>query len=210
MHIIDTDGVAALSIRHLGGALGVNGASLYYHYANKDAILDELVLHLLGDIRLEVEPIDDWKTHFLNHELAYRNAIAQHPNMAPIVLERRPRRFGVPVYEQGADVLLSLGIPPSEAWAILDHLEALALGSALLAMPGHGPDETFAATLDPGAKLALVLKARSELSDEQHFELAVRTFLDGVEHRWVQKCGGAGTTAVKRGGARRRRSAPAR
>lgn len=185
LEIIDAEGIDALSIRRLGRALGVNGASLYYHYSDKDAILDEVVMHVLGNVRLDAEPIGDWKDYFLRAEVEYRRALARHPNVAPVVLDRRPRRFGVPVYEKGAEILHGIGIPEQHVWGILDHLEALAIGSALLAMPGRQPQELFEETLPESAHLRRALTARTKLTDAEHFELAARIFLDGVDHRFV-------------------------
>jgi len=39
LDIIDTEGIDALSIRYLAEKLGVNGASLYHHFQNKDEIV---------------------------------------------------------------------------------------------------------------------------------------------------------------------------
>ena len=38
--LIDADGLGAFSTRRLAAALGVQGPSLYHHFANRDAILD--------------------------------------------------------------------------------------------------------------------------------------------------------------------------
>lgn len=189
LQIIDTEGVDALSIRRLGRSLGVNGASLYYHYADKDAILDELVMHTLGNVRVEPWPIDDWKEYFVRAEIEYRKALARHPNIAQVVLERRPRRFGVPVYEQGAQVLYDIGIPRKHIWAIIDHLEALALGSALLAMDGREIAEHVNDELPKSSQLRRALDAWARRDEAEHFELAARVFLDGVDHRFIKRCG---------------------
>ena len=40
LEIIDRDGLAALSMRRLGAALGVEAMTIYHYVPNKDALLD--------------------------------------------------------------------------------------------------------------------------------------------------------------------------
>jgi len=48
----DDNGIASLSMRKLGDALGVEAMSLYHHVANKDALLDGMVDLVFGEIDL--------------------------------------------------------------------------------------------------------------------------------------------------------------
>ncbi len=53
----DDRGIAALSMRKLGEALGVEAMSLYNHVENKDQLLDGMVDLVFGEIELPgVEP----------------------------------------------------------------------------------------------------------------------------------------------------------
>lgn len=50
--IIDEHGLQGLSIRRLAEALGVNGASLYHHFRNKDEILAGVAELALAEVRM--------------------------------------------------------------------------------------------------------------------------------------------------------------
>jgi len=43
LDLVDRDGVAALSMRHLGAELGVEAMTVYQYLPNKDALLDGIV-----------------------------------------------------------------------------------------------------------------------------------------------------------------------
>jgi TetR/AcrR family transcriptional regulator, tetracycline repressor protein len=182
LRIVDTEGADALSIRRLGTELEVSGVSLYHHYRDKDEILDDLVITVLGNVRLVEEPVADWKEYFVDAELAYRTAVAQHPNIAPILIQQRPRRFDLPVYDQGARILAEAGIPDEYIWTVIDGLEAIAIGSVLLAMPSRNATRPPSKVPKSNRALRRVLKAGNHLDEVESFELAVRLFLNGVEN----------------------------
>lgn len=48
--IADRDGVDAVTMRHLGSELGVEGMALYRHFTNKDELIESMVDLLVGDI----------------------------------------------------------------------------------------------------------------------------------------------------------------
>jgi len=57
----DRNGIASLSMRKLGDALGVEAMSLYNHIANKEQLLDAMVDFVFGEIE-RPSGEDDWKT----------------------------------------------------------------------------------------------------------------------------------------------------
>ena len=50
--LADENGIASLSMRKLGEALGVEAMSLYNHVANKDQLLDGMVDYVFSEIGL--------------------------------------------------------------------------------------------------------------------------------------------------------------
>lgn len=76
--IADENGVASLSMRKLGEALGVEAMSLYNHVANKDQLLDGMVDVVFGEIELPT-PDADWKTAMRHRAESARQALRRHP-----------------------------------------------------------------------------------------------------------------------------------
>ena len=74
----DQNGIASLSMRKLGEALGVEAMSLYNHVANKDELLDGMVDLVFSEIDLPSGG-DDWKTAMRTRAQSARQALARHP-----------------------------------------------------------------------------------------------------------------------------------
>jgi len=74
----DESGIAALSMRKLGDALGVEAMSLYYHVANKDELLDGMVDLVFGEIDLPAGGVD-WRTAMRERAESARQALRRHP-----------------------------------------------------------------------------------------------------------------------------------
>ena len=59
--LADESGIASLSMRKLGEAVGVEAMSLYNHVANKEELLDGMVDLVFGEIALPLGGAD-WRT----------------------------------------------------------------------------------------------------------------------------------------------------
>ena len=73
----DERGVASLSMRRLGEALGVEAMSLYNHVANKDELLDGMVDLVFGEIDLPSDGTD-WKTAMRQRAVSARQVLSRH------------------------------------------------------------------------------------------------------------------------------------
>ncbi|MEV7541554.1 TetR/AcrR family transcriptional regulator C-terminal domain-containing protein [Streptomyces sp. NPDC089915] len=76
--LADAGGLATLSMRKLGEAIGVEAMSLYNHVANKDDLLDGMVDLVFGEIELPV-PGDEWRQAMRRRAIGMRLALARHP-----------------------------------------------------------------------------------------------------------------------------------
>ncbi len=76
--LADESGIASLSMRKLGEALGVEAMSLYNHVANKDQLLDGMVDLVFAEIDLPAGGAD-WKTAMRERAESARQALRRHP-----------------------------------------------------------------------------------------------------------------------------------
>ena len=76
--LADEHGIASLSMRKLGEAVGVEAMSLYNHVANKEELLDGMVDLVFGEIDLPVGGAD-WKTAMRERAQSARQALGRHP-----------------------------------------------------------------------------------------------------------------------------------
>jgi AcrR family transcriptional regulator len=174
IQIIDEQGLEELSVRGLGRALGVTGASLYHHFADKDDILREVVLRILADVRLpdNIDAAASWQNHTIASVLALRTALLAHPNAAPLLMTRPWRGFAHDVVNHSVQVLSDAGVPAELHMTILRTSEMLAYAAAIFAeysdndafgdvSPQYGAlREAIAAdTMDPAESLETALRA---------------------------------------------------
>ena len=94
--VADKGGIESLTMRKLAEELGVEAMSLYYHVANKEAVLDGVVEALMGEIEQELggfgvpAELTSWKTVMRERILSARTVMLRHP-WAPGVFETRTR-----------------------------------------------------------------------------------------------------------------------
>ncbi len=92
--VADEGGIGALTMKGIASELDVEPMSLYYHVANKEAVLDGVVDALVTEIERAVSALDppleigDWKTALRRRILTAREVMFRH-RWAPSVIESR-------------------------------------------------------------------------------------------------------------------------
>jgi len=92
--VADDGGIDGLTMRRLAEELGAEAMSLYYHVANKEALLDGVVDVIVAEINEVVDRIDvpskgaDWKKATRQRILSAREVLLRHP-WAPGLFETR-------------------------------------------------------------------------------------------------------------------------
>lgn len=139
LEIIDRDGLDAFSIRRIARDLGINGASLYHHFRDKDSILHGVRLVIAHENAVGDPPRvgESWQDYLRRATLGYRRSLLRHPNAAPLMspnIVLRP--FSFAFRDLVAAKLLEEGVPMALVLPVIDSVETLAYASALL-----NPDE---------------------------------------------------------------------
>jgi TetR/AcrR family transcriptional regulator, tetracycline repressor protein len=132
LRIIDTDGIEAMSIRRLASDLGVNGASLYHHFANKDAILvgaTELALSRTP-VQVRSDSRRDWRHWLLRGVRQLLDLLVSHPGLTPIIVERRSFGVSTDTLEAITQKLLAQGVPAPVIMPMYEALERFVIGTA--------------------------------------------------------------------------------
>ena len=75
--LADEHGLASLSMRKLGEALGVEAMSLYNHVANKSELLDGMVDVVFGEIELPAAQ-SDWRSAMRRRADSARHVLSSH------------------------------------------------------------------------------------------------------------------------------------
>ncbi len=78
VELADRGGIESLTMRQLGEHLGAGAMSVYYHVANKDALLDGMVDLVFAEI--ELPRVDgDWKRALRRRAMSTRAVLKRHP-----------------------------------------------------------------------------------------------------------------------------------
>jgi AcrR family transcriptional regulator len=133
LRIVDEEGLDALRIRRLGEELGVNGASLYHHFANKDEILAGIAELALQYVRTPDTRDEHWPQWLLRNNIRTRQALLDHPNLIPVVMARAPLGIGTSMLESSAHLLVEQGVPVDLVLPLMEAMETVAVSSAMYA-----------------------------------------------------------------------------
>ena len=195
--VLDRDGATGLSMRRVAEELGTGPASLYWHVANKDALIDLIIDRVAGEIALPEPDPDHWQVQLRTWLLEVRDVFHRHPGVAALTLGRIPVGPNLVRWtEWTLSLLRGAGIPDRIA-AFAGDLFGLYLGAtgyeATLAPPSPSgepvaPEESVAmvrgyfASLPPD-QFPNILASLDELfsgGPEERFELGLDVILRGL------------------------------
>jgi AcrR family transcriptional regulator len=129
--IADADGLESVTMRRIGVALGTEAMSLYYHVANKGALLDGIVELVMTEINDAVDRIDlpaaDWKQAMRRRILSAREIVLRHP-WAPRLFETRTSPAVVVYHDRLVGLMHAGGLSYDLAHHALHALGSRALG----------------------------------------------------------------------------------
>lgn len=129
LRIIDNDGLDGLSVRRLADELGVQVASLYHRYENKEAILFQVCQQVVLDLDPPDEAISDWGDLVVRMATDFRRSVLRHPKLIP-VMTRYSADMLVPELSSAFVTLLrERGMPSEWVAPIREAFDVLAHGS---------------------------------------------------------------------------------
>lgn len=203
--VADEGGIEALTMRGLAEALDVEAMSIYYHVANKEALLDGVAEAVVQEILSEIADLpratgpDDWKQAMRSRILRARDVMLRH-KWAPWVLETRTTMNpAVLLYYHGFLEIFQAG---GMSWDLAHHAMH-ALGSRALGFsqelfnpaPGTDDEEMSEELLAQMAtELPLFVEFMEAIAhedpedqtlgwcdDQTEFEFALDLMLDGLD-----------------------------
>ncbi len=130
LDIIDAEGLKGVNLDLVARKLGVKAPSLYYHFKGKSALLAEVALCILRDVRPKISRSMEWEEAIIRVAVASRRQILRHPNAAPLLLEHLPKRIFIERYDFWASLC---PYPDEIKMTILEAMDKLMFGSALFA-----------------------------------------------------------------------------
>ena len=186
--LIDAEGLERLSMRRLATALDVSAASLYFHYATKDELLEAVAADVLANVDTSAF-LTGWEPGVRAWARSLRAALAAHPRLVPVLSHAPGRRADA--LQRADDIqggLVAAGWPPREATMIGAAAKYLVFGAALGSFAeGFAADPEVYADRYPHLGQAHRLAARAAEVDRESFDFALEQLIAGLRARYARE-----------------------
>jgi TetR/AcrR family tetracycline transcriptional repressor len=114
--LADAEGLDALTIRRLAQEHGVTPMAMYWHFNDKEALLDGIAEHLITAVELPAPTDEPWDVQLRAILRAFLVAIRPHPNVAGLALKRiLACESGLAMAEQALGLLREAGFSAEKA-----------------------------------------------------------------------------------------------
>ncbi|MBP2055346.1 AcrR family transcriptional regulator [Streptomyces griseochromogenes] len=196
LRIADEQGLDALTMRAVAERMKLRHTSLYRHVPSREALLVELVDHMLGEISLPA-PGPDWRAATEAGAREYRRVLLAHRALVPLLtLGQLLGPNALRAREHGLGLLTEAGWPADSTVRIYLTVTHYVVGSVLL--------DTGGAARTPGERAAMTslfasLSTRTHplvaahsallngLDGDGEFDFGLRCLLDGIAGTWESR-----------------------
>lgn len=172
--ILDRDGMAGLSMRKLGAAVGVEAMSLYNHVPNKEALLDGIHERILLSLDSPAQT-RTWQAFVRHQALALHHALQAHPNAIPL-FATRPASTAASMDRlvRYLEVLEAAGFKPVDRLSIVQLVAQLVVGHAMWTT-GEPSIEADVRAPEP------LTRALAKWNPDRELELGIDALIHGFE-----------------------------
>lgn len=183
IELVDKEGLDALSVQAVARAMSVTAPSLYYHFKDKDELLQLVARAMLREVGEQSRQTSDWEEHAVELAVATRRVILRHCNAAPLMLRFFPRSLMLGAYET---TLRECPYPAETHAAILESIEKLTYGASLFAAAAEAHHSPAMPIFD-AARYPMLADALSKAPDDEAvFVESLRVLFDGFKARYGQ------------------------
>lgn len=175
LRLLDVVGVDGLSTRRLAAELGIKSASLYWHFKDKDELLNEMSGAMFEECLLPPNvdgPDFVWETWLAEGARRIRRTALSRRDGAQVMARPRPRTPNGRVnFEDNVRTLMRSGLADMECRLSMQALRRYAIGAALQEQSNRGS----------AAAVGIVG------TGEEGFEFGLQTFIDGLKARLAER-----------------------
>lgn len=187
LRVIDTEGLAKLSMRRLGAELGIEAMSVYHYVSSKDDLLDAVLEQLYGEIALPEVAEDAWEEAIRRGLRSFHDVLVRHPAAVELFTSRPARS------ETGLRVLIwahgrfrAVGLSDRDARQALHFAVAFVMGHVATELGNQiQPDELVIAEdllADPEIRGFVELSQADDA--EAMFDSGIEAVVHGLRARW--------------------------
>ncbi len=175
LRLLDEVGIEGLSTRRIAAELGIKSASLYWHFKDKNELLNEMSGAMFEEClpAPDVSGADfDWAEWLADGCRAIRRTALARRDGAQVMARPRPRETGGRAqFEENVKTLMRSGLADMECRLAMQTLRRYAIGAALQEQSNKGLS----------AAVGIVG------TGEEGFEFGLQTFVDGLKARIAER-----------------------
>lgn len=172
--ILDSYGIADLTMRRLARELEVSPGALYWHFANKQELLGAIADRILEPALAE-RPGASWRDRIVDGCGHLRNALLSHTDGAELV----SASLAAGQTRVAADLLVRLADAAAEAGVDDAHAE-LAARTVVYYVLGFTADEQSRLQWDAAGAALPDMRTPWSPDADRRFEFGLRLFVDGL------------------------------
>jgi TetR/AcrR family tetracycline transcriptional repressor len=204
--LLEEVGLEGLSLRRLARELGVQAPALYWHFKNKQELLDQLAETIAAQTQSTAPPApgEPWDAWLAARARELRAALNRHRDGAMLASSTRPQAVQMGNIERQLRVLTGAGLGPADAMtamiAIGNYVSGFTLDEQADRLREPEPadeslrvDEIFR-FLEMYPLMAASVRAIGDPQSDESFERGLQVVLDGVRAAVARSTGGTGTT----------------
>ncbi|WP_433048745.1 TetR/AcrR family transcriptional regulator C-terminal domain-containing protein [Dactylosporangium sp. CS-033363] len=190
--LLDEAGLDGLSLRRLARELGVQAPALYWHFKNKQELLDQLAETIAARTQ-HAEPLapgEAWDDWLAERARELRAGLNRHRDGAMLAASTRPQAVQLRNIERQLEVLCAAGLTPVDAMtaliAVSNYVSGFTLDEQADRLRGGGGDEAGLGVdevfrfLEVYPLMSASLRTILDPNSDASFERGLQTVLDGV------------------------------
>lgn len=199
LHVMDAEGLDAVTMRRIAREVGVEAMSLYNHVHDKEDLLDGICALVMSEFRF---PDEDrpWIDVARDGAREWRRVLRLHPNVISLFAERRKPMTDIGALQPMEFALRAIGragIPPRETVQIFNVMGGYIMGVVMMevgrmfnagAMDKDQPDLAAIAAQFPAEQLPHVAAALPHLAEcdpDEQFDVGLELLLAGMKTRYA-------------------------
>ncbi len=175
LRLLDEVGIDGLSTRRLAAELGIKSASLYWHFKDKNELLNEMSGVMFSEALNPPNisgPDFDWAEWLAEGARAIRRTAISRRDGAQVMARPRSKgSHGKIAFEDNVKTLMRSGLADMEARLTMQTLRRYAIGAAMQEQSNKGL----------AAAIGIVG------TGEEGFEYGLQVFIDGLKARLVER-----------------------
>lgn len=186
LRLLDQVGLDALSTRRLAAELGVKSSALYWHFRDKQELLEEMsaTIQLAQDFTGPSEG-ETWAEWLVRRGREHRRLLMTHRDGARLVTAANPGPAVVAQVERELAVLVEVGFRPAAALRSVMAIGHFVTGFVLAEQadphdPADGPPTGATELMESNPVFAAAIAEGGDPQNEAAFEHGLRMLINGM------------------------------